>query len=554
MRIRIVRPRRAAATLAAAVLLGWVGPAERAAQAQQPPVVLGQTPVDAQGERVLSAQVNFAVPYPDAVLEGRRFKYSTPENYASYGAGTVNLWLVFHGGGGSTDTMNRYFDIIPASAPTVLVFPEALPGTGGSTVWRGVVLPGDGPLVEPYRDVVFVEQLRANLLGANPQLHPGRVYASGFSSGGNMTWMLLCYRSSLFRGFGMFSKQLGRPKRDEGCGNGRIQDAGSLAWSIPTGYELLTGNLPDRYGHNPALPAGLQASDTKAAFYSHGTFDDNLEFAGTVGCSSGPMPTCPPNQDPAYSMDPGGPNEDRDDISTMSWLLARHDLLDTNPAKLIVPDENLDPLTDDLVVTTNRTYSKPLGSPGVTSRKRVRWLELASGIHALSALDHEGDNCPTHPPGGGLSDCNVNPNASKDYETSTKTREFFEGFGGMLTGVGGDASGVVPNGTSPDSLPLTVAKAGGGDITLAWDASCSPYDEDYEVYEGSVGGWYSHAPVLCTTGAATTVTIDPSAGSRYYLAVPRNGAVEGSYGLDGDGAERPASPVACRAQVITPCQ
>ncbi len=57
---------------------------------------------------------------------------------------------------------------------------------------------------------------------------------------------------------------------------------------------------------------------------------------------------------------------------------------------------------------------------------------MAGSIHAMSALDHEGDVCSSYPPGGGQSDCNINPNASKDFETSIKAKAFFEGFGRML--------------------------------------------------------------------------------------------------------------------------
>jgi predicted esterase len=399
----------------------------------QAPIVLSQTSVNpTNGERLLSGLVNFDVKDANGVvIETRRFKYTTPSNFATRAADTVNLWLVFHGGGGNTNTMNRYFDIIPDSAPTVLVFPEALPiGAGGSIKWRSVNIPGDETLADSYRDIIFIEQLVTDLLSANPQLHDGKVYASGFSSGGNMAWMLLCYRSKPFQGVSMFSQQLTKAKRDGGCGNGRIQDPVSLQWTIMTGYELLTGTRPDRYGYNASLPAGEQVNKTKAVFYSHGTYDDNLEYTGAAGCSTAIPPTCEASEDPVMSLDFGGPNQNRDDISTKNWLLGRHDLLDTNPAGTILPDQ--DPLNNnDSVATTRRTYNTSLGTPGITSRKTVRWFEMEGGVHALSALDHEGDLCSNYPPPG-RSDCNTNPNASRDYETSTEVKKFFVRYGRML--------------------------------------------------------------------------------------------------------------------------
>jgi hypothetical protein len=396
----------------------------------QVPIVLNQTSFDpTNGERSLSPLVNFDVTDTSGVvIETREFKYTTPSNFATRVTHTVNLWLVFHGGGGSTDTMNRYFDIISDSAPTVLVFPEAL-GVGGSTKWRSVNSPGDETLADSYRDIIFIEQLVTNLLNANPQLHNGKVYASGFSSGANMAWMLLCYRSKPFQGFSMFSQQLTKAKRDGGCGNGRIQDPVSLQWTIRTGYELLTGTRPDRYGYDPSLPAGKQANKTKAVFYSHGTYDDNLAYMGAAGCSTAIPPTCEASEDPMSSLNFGGPNQHRDDISTKNWLLGRHDLLDTSPAGIILPDQ--DPTTIDNVTTTRRTYNTSLGTLGITSRKTARWLEMVGGVHALSTLDHKGDLCPNFPPPG-KSDCNTNPNTSKDYETSIEVKKFFESYGGML--------------------------------------------------------------------------------------------------------------------------
>ena len=400
----------------------------------QPPIVLTQTNITAHGERELpQATTPFDVTDPTgAILETRQFKYTTPSNFATRGIATVNLWVVFHGGGGNTNTMNRYFDIIPDSAPTVLIFPEAV-NLNGNTQWRGVQSSSDVWRKDTFYDIIFIDQLVNNLLVNNQQLHEGKVYATGFSSGANMTWMLLCYRSKPFQGFSMHSQQLTKAKRDGGCGDGRLLDPVSGQWTGKTGYEKLTGTQADRYGYNPHLPVNKRANKTKAVLYSHGTYDDNLVFTGSAGCSTSPA-TCSPGEDPDSSMDAGGPNQNRDDISTKDWLLDRHDLLDTNPAGTILPDE--DPFTyNDLVETTERTYSTSLGTPGVTSRKTISWLEMVGGVHALSAFDHEGDECSNYDPPPNMppkSDCNLNLNASKDYETSTKVKEFFEAHAGML--------------------------------------------------------------------------------------------------------------------------
>ncbi len=99
---------------------------------------------------------------------------------------------------------------------------------------------------------------------------------------------------------------------------------------------------------------------------------------------------------------------------------------------------------------------------------------------------------------------------------------------------------------------LSVTKNLAPSITLDWFASCSVADTDYEVYEGTIGNWYSHQPVSCATGG-TTATFNAGAGDRYYLVVPTNGATEGSYGPDSAGFERPVSTGQCFVQSLGSC-
>ncbi len=116
------------------------------------------------------------------------------------------------------------------------------------------------------------------------------------------------------------------------------------------------------------------------------------------------------------------------------------------------------------------------------------------------------------------------------------------------------SAGAVPDGTHVPGTPLTVTDPGTGDITLSWDPSCGMSDDDYEIYEGSIGNYYDHALRFCSTGGATTITFTPKAGGTYYLVVPSDGSIEGSYGLDSAGIERPPSQSACKAQTIGVCQ
>ncbi len=114
-------------------------------------------------------------------------------------------------------------------------------------------------------------------------------------------------------------------------------------------------------------------------------------------------------------------------------------------------------------------------------------------------------------------------------------------------------AGAVPDGAAIAGVPLTLSKPGGGQMRLSWGASCSGGDSDYAVYEGPIGSFASHTPKECSTSGTTTrdYALDPS--SVYFLVVPTTGFREGSYGLDGDGAERAAASAACEVQVTGAC-
>jgi len=109
--------------------------------------------------------------------------------------------------------------------------------------------------------------------------------------------------------------------------------------------------------------------------------------------------------------------------------------------------------------------------------------------------------------------------------------------------------GAVPDGEN-GSVPLIVTPAGGDRLRLSWGVSCAPGDNDYEVYEGIIGSFASPLPVLCSTGGLTSVVITPGAANTFYIVVPRNSLVEGSYGTRSDGTERPPSPFACLEQTV----
>ena len=107
---------------------------------------------------------------------------------------------------------------------------------------------------------------------------------------------------------------------------------------------------------------------------------------------------------------------------------------------------------------------------------------------------------------------------------------------------GGGAPGRIP------ALQVNKSVLAPGQLDLAWAASCSGEATDYAVYEGTLGSWYSHNPVLCTTSGALAATLTPASGDRYYLVVPETAVREGSLGVDSAGIERPRSGDRCRTE------
>lgn len=133
-----------------------------------------------------------------------------------------------------------------------------------------------------------------------------------------------------------------------------------------------------------------------------------------------------------------------------------------------------------------------------------------------------------------------------------------------LLGVGGDwviravvdcqpvqsAPGSVPNGGDTPGEPLRIGRLPAGQLELTWGNSCSNTDDNYGVYQGFLGAWYSHFSQTCATNGLTA-TVSTDMFDRYYLVVPNDGTQEGSYGRDSAGEERPQGGGACDTQSVS---
>lgn len=125
----------------------------------------------------------------------------------------------------------------------------------------------------------------------------------------------------------------------------------------------------------------------------------------------------------------------------------------------------------------------------------------------------------------------------------------------LLTVTYTSGAGAVPE-QEAEGEPLRIGKDGGV-LSLTWGVSCRPFDTNYEVYEGTIDGLFeNHTAIMCDIAGKTSAMVAIPEASSYYLVVPNNGSVEGSYGtrnLGAGAAERPAGGLACFPQAVAPC-
>jgi len=97
---------------------------------------------------------------------------------------------------------------------------------------------------------------------------------------------------------------------------------------------------------------------------------------------------------------------------------------------------------------------------------------------------------------------------------------------------------------------LLVGKSDAG-VELTWSDSCSEASPAAGIHVGIIGNYYSHFGLGCNyeNGSALLTWLEVQ-GPRYFVVVPVSPNREGSYGLDWNGAERPASNAYCFEQSI----
>ena len=98
-----------------------------------------------------------------------------------------------------------------------------------------------------------------------------------------------------------------------------------------------------------------------------------------------------------------------------------------------------------------------------------------------------------------------------------------------------------------------------GSLFLTWSRGEDPceWPGDYGIYQGVLGDFDSHAPVVCSPFVPIPDlfhSLDAGPGDAYFFPVAHNGASEGSYGTTSAGVERGQGAEACRPQRVEDCE
>jgi hypothetical protein len=128
-------------------------------------------------------------------------------------------------------------------------------------------------------------------------------------------------------------------------------------------------------------------------------------------------------------------------------------------------------------------------------------------------------------------------------------------FSPLIPGLTGIAFGQGPPGavSLPGSFhPVGVTRSGSG-LRLTWEDQGQTVPA-YNIYEGTIGSWYSHSPLLCgVTGTADGggnrfLDITPTGtANHYYLVTASDACGEGSAGRGKNGQRRPMPNGTCGA-------
>jgi hypothetical protein len=148
--------------------------------------------------------------------------------------------------------------------------------------------------------------------------------------------------------------------------------------------------------------------------------------------------------------------------------------------------------------------------------------------------------------GGSLS-INARGDVAFNAALTPENNPMIEWGSGMFIAYADAATGSppVPDGHTVPGQPLRVAKTGGLDLAVTWDASRCPAGE-YNLFAGDLADVAMLAldAAACSLGTSGSATFTPPPGEVFFfIASESRTGVEGNHGFQSDGSPRPSSGV-----------
>ena len=194
----------------------------------------------------------------------RSYRLHVPANYQPQLP--LPVVLIFHGRGSSPAEIENYsgFSQLADTERFIAVYPQGLRDSTGETFWDSF-----SPLTEGIDEVAFVNRVLDDV-EQKLCVDTSRIYATGFSNGGNMTGMLACRLAGRIASFAPISGNFF--DNQQGCHPGR-----------PVSSLNAHGTADD------IVPYNSQPPTPDHPFPQPGVQDWLQQWANQDGCTTGPI-------------------------------------------------------------------------------------------------------------------------------------------------------------------------------------------------------------------------------------------------------------------------